>query len=562
MPQNQVLGVRQRTSGFGPLGSGPARGIVKGPFAGLAIALLLAGCAARDVAVSNTYEGDRASRLFTAGYQDVSDIYIEDVSLAELALAGMENLSAIDPEVKIVRRERGLTLTVRGRDTHNFPLPNRGDPDSWADVTAETINVGRQHSVQLAKAGAEDVYEAVFDGIVGELDGFSRYAGREEARENRASRDGFGGIGVRISLVDEGVKVLSVMENTPAEEAGLIDGDVFVMIEGQPVTGLSQREVVRRLRGPLRSRVTLTVDRQGEAQRRVITVTRAHIVPQTVKYRAEGDVGYLRVSGFNQSTARSLRKKIEYAVDDIGTEIKGLVIDLRSNPGGLLDQSVSVSDLFLKGGRIVSTHGRHPDSHQYFEASNSVLVGQIPVVVLINGSSASASEIVAAALQDTGRALVIGSSSFGKGTVQTVLRLPNEGELTLTWARFHAPSGYALNRRGVLPDICTSNGVATVDQVLERIRAGQLPIDRASQTLDVAPNDEDGVTRLRTLCPAAEGDNDLDLQTALALLNNPGLFAMALSDIPATARATDGEAFPAAPVESARAGQSGADKTL
>ena len=528
-------------------------------FAGFPLAVLLAGCLAHDTVTSPNYESDRANRLFAAGFQDVSDIYIEDVSIESLAMAGMENLSTLDPAIKIVRESGQLALTVDGRPASNLALPPRGDADSWADVTAATIKAGRQHSVQLAKAGAEDVYEAVFDGIVSELDGFSRYAGREEARENRASRDGFGGIGVRISLIDEGVKILSVMENTPAAASGLLDGDVIVMIEGEPVTGLSQREVVRRLRGPLRSRVTLTIDRKGVQQRQVVTVTRAHIVPQTVRYRAEGDIGYIRVSGFNQSTAHSLRKKLELAHDELGARLKGIVLDLRNNPGGLLDQSVSVSDLFLGGGRIVSTHGRHPDSHQYFEASAPALAGSTPLVVLVNGSSASASEIVAAALQDAGRAVVIGSSSFGKGTVQTVLRLPNEGELTLTWARFHAPTGYALNRRGVLPDICTSNGTSGLSTVLDNLQSGALPIARDRQTTNIAPNDEDSVAQLRALCPGAEGENELDLQIAKAILNNPALYAKAIIDAPMTASSRERQVTATGQTGS---GQAGGDKPL
>ena len=505
--------------------------------AALSLSLLLVGCTAYSVASSPTYQNDRANRLFAAGFQDVSDIYIEDVSIERLAMAGIGNLSSIDPAIEILRTGNRIAMTVDGRPAGSLELPPRSDADTWADVTAETIKAGRQYSVQLAQAGAEDVYEAVFDGIVGELDGFSRYAGREEARENRASRDGFGGIGVRISLIDEGVKVLSVMENTPAQDSGLLDGDVIVMIDGEPVTGLSQRDVVRRLRGPLRSRVTLTVDRKGEQQRQVITVTRAHIVPQTVSFRAEGDIGYIRVSGFNQSTANSLRKKVELAQEELGSRLKGIVLDLRNNPGGLLDQSVSVADLFLGGGRIVSTHGRHPDSHQYFEASSTALAGNVPLVVLVNGSSASASEIVAAALQDAGRAVVIGSSSFGKGTVQTVLRLPNEGELTLTWARFHAPTGYALNRRGVLPDICTSKGPLSLPEILDGLQSGVVPIGRSTQTTNIAPDDDDTVAELRSLCPGAEGENALDLEVALTILNNPALYAKAITDAPMTASA-------------------------
>ena len=212
------------------------------------------------------------------------------------------------------------------------------------------------------------------------------------------------------------------------------------------------------------------------------------------------------------------------------------MLDLRGNPGGLLDQSVSVSDLFMPRGRIVSTHGRHPDSHQFFDADRDDLARGKPVVVLVNGSSASASEIVAAALQDSGRGVVIGSNSFGKGTVQTVLRLPNEGELTLTWARFHAPSGYALQRRGVLPDICTSGEAGSVEALLEKIRRGERLINRQLRTQNINLNDTESLDELRANCPVSEEETDLDLQVALALLEDAGLYAEVLrGDGPRTA---------------------------
>ena len=505
----------------------------------LALAFVLVACSLRDDAPRQAYESDRASRLFSVGFQDVSDIYIEDVSIADLALAGLENLSTIDPSLSVAREHNELVLAVDGKQAASFATPGPRDADGWGDIAAAAVAAGQRNSSQLAAAAAEDVYEAVFDGLTAELDTFSRYAGREEARENRASRDGFGGIGVRISLVDEGVKVLSVMEDTPAEHSGVLDNDVIVMIDGKPAAGLSQREVVRRLRGPLRSRVTLTVKRDSEALPKLIKVTRAHIVPQTVNYRTEDGVGYIRISGFNQSTAGTLRAKLEQAEEVMGQRLKGFILDLRGNPGGLLDQSVVVSDIFLDSGRIVSTHGRHPDSHQYFDADDGDLADGLPIAVLINGNSASASEIVAAALQDAGRAVVIGSNSFGKGTVQTVLRLPNEGELTLTWARFHAPTGYGLNRRGVMPDICTSgSNVQSAEDVLEQLRRGVFPIDKVTRRTDVAPNDDEGLEALRAHCPIHEGENEIDIEVAADLLTDPSLYARALNGVPNTAGTT------------------------
>ena len=505
-------------------------------FAPLALALVLASCALPDNDSQQGYTTERASRLFAVGFQDVADIYIDDVPIADLALAGLENLSAIDPAVSVTRKSNRVILAIDGNDRAGFATPGPKDADAWGNLAAELVEISRQYSGRMAGAPAEDVYEAVFDGLTAELDSFSRYSGRDEARENRASRDGFGGIGVRIGLVDEGIKVLSVMENTPAEEAGIKDEDVIVAIDGEAARGLSQREAVRRLRGPLRSKVILTLDRAGESATHEIEVVRAHIVPQTVEYRAENDIGYLRVTGFNQSTAWTLRKKIELAESQLGERLKGFILDLRGNPGGLLDQSVVVSDIFLQSGRIVSTHGRHPDSHQYFDADSDDVAGGLPVVVLVNGNSASASEIVAAALQDSGRAVVIGSNSFGKGTVQTVLRLPNEGELTLTWARFHAPTGYGLHRRGVLPDICTSRDVTSVADMEERLRAGTLPIDKGLRRSDIPVGDDKALAALRASCPGNEGENGIDIEIANDLLTNPALYAIALRGAPNTAR--------------------------
>ena len=218
--------------------------------------------------------------------------------------------------------------------------------------------------------------------------------------------------------------------------------------------------------------------------------------------------------------------------------LDGIILDLRDNPGGLLDQAVSVADLFVDDGRIVSTHGRHPDSHQYFDARSDEVLDTVPMVVLVNGNSASASEIVAAALQDSGRAVVVGSNSFGKGTVQTVLRLPNEGELTLTWARFHAPSGYALHHRGILPDVCTSN-VDSREQALRDLDSGSLLISSTLQQAAISAEDEAALAALRLNCPLREDDNAFDVEIAQRLLGDPDLFARAKGSQVDTARSGD-----------------------
>ncbi len=504
----------------------------------LALAFSIVACATQDSSQSKVYDEDRTEAIFSVGYDDIANIYIDNVKISELAVAGIDGLGSLDPAFSVGREGNELSIYIEEARTETLRLPTNEDADAWGELTARAINASRTWSTELNQAEPELIYEAVFDGMLAELDGYSRYAGREEARENRASRDGFGGIGVRIRLIEEGVLVLSVMEGTPAEAAGLLANDVIVAINGEEVAGLSQREAVKRLRGPLRSKVVLTLDRPEVLDPVSAEVTRSHIVPQTVAYKRMGRIAYLQMTGFNQNTTRSLEEKLRFAKRDIGATLAGFILDLRDNPGGLLDQSVSVSDAFVSEGRIVTTRGRHPDSHQYFEADRDDLIADLPMVVIVNGGSASASEIVASALQDSGRAVVVGSVSFGKGTVQTLLRLPNQGELTLTWARFHAPSGYTLHRRGVLPDVCTSGENLDLEGLLAEVRDGSALVDRHIRNLNIANDDDIAIENLRALCPSREDrqDLDIDIEVAKRIIIEPELYARALEGAPHTAQ--------------------------
>lgn len=496
-----------------------------GGILGLSASVLLVSCTGSAVDPGRTaaYNPATAASMFSAGYEDVSSVYIEDVTARQLALAGLGNLHNIDPGVEITENAEQVSVRVGGQQAAAYKAPPHRDNEGWAKLTALAVDASRNRSSELVNAESESLYEYVFDGMLSALDDYSRYAGREEAQENRASRDGFGGIGVRIQIEDGGVRIKSVMEDTPAKRAGLEPNDLITHIDGATAAGVAQRDVIRQLRGRPNSPVRLTVARDGAPAPLSIEVVRAHIVPQTITYERRGNAALFNVLGFNQSTTRNLKDKIEQAFDAQGAQLSGLIIDLRDNPGGLLDQAVSVADLFLDKGLIVSTRGRHPDSHQIFDAHVGDSGRDLPIVVLINGNSASASEIVAAALQDAGRAIVVGSSSFGKGTVQTVLRLPNEGELTLTWARFHAPSGYALQDRGVMPDICTNLGEAVIDG--QRLGDDAYIVPGSVVRRDVAPGDDAAVEALHAYCPPHQDREDLDIEIAKRILDTSGLYA-------------------------------------
>ncbi len=486
------------------------------------------------------YDQAHGGRVFQVAYDHFDALYIEDLDLGELTMTGLENLAFLDTRIAVRARDGMIEILGDEEQLVALERPRSNHPGRWAKVTSEAISTMQMASSVIAANTAEEIYEAFFDSTLEELDDYTRYAGRADAREHRASREGFGGIGVRINVVEEGVLIIDVMEATPAERAGLKADDLIVAVDGQSLIGLDQREAVGHLRGPRASSALLTVERTGSAHPLPIIVTRDHIVPQTVRYRLEEDVVYLEILSFNQSTASTLRRKMILGKQALGPKLRGYVLDLRNNPGGLLDQAVEVADLFTPRGRIVSTHGRHPDSHQYFDGDEPPFSGDRPIVVLVNGLSASAAEIVAAALQDTGRAVVVGSNTFGKGTVQQVVPLPNEGELTITWARFHAPSSYTLNRRGVLPDVCVVGVDPAEENFASRLRRGEFLISWRTQHQSVDPLDEDALAALRAECPTDESRLEQSLEVAKVLLQDPSLFATARGLAPTA------EAFPPA----------------
>ncbi len=467
--------------------------------------------------------------MLVTGLSDIDSIYITKQDIGALALSGMQQLASLDPDLEVEGDQDELKLLQKGNLIEAESLEDGPDATAkqWGKAAAKLLKEARAKSSKVSDAGSEKIYEAIFSGIVGKLDGFSRYSGKDSAREERASRDGFGGIGVRISVDDGQVRITAVMHYTPAERLGLKRDDIIQKIDGKSVEGWSQQDVINQLRGEVDSRVILTLMRDGKDKPFDVSVKRAHVVPETVSYRREGDIAYFRIFSFNSGTASSLKREINDAKDEIGKKIKGYVLDLRNNPGGLVPQSVATADLFLDEGRIISVHGRHPDSHQYFESTEGDIAKEKPLVVLIDGNSASAAEIVSAALQDNGRAVLVGTNSYGKGSVQNIQQLPNTGEIKITWARFHAPSGYTLHHLGVLPTICTS-GKHNSDELLSELRMGELPAVPVAKRNAAKPDDTKALDELRKTCPARKNEDPVDLELAIKLLQQPSLYQSAL----------------------------------
>ncbi|WP_299439431.1 S41 family peptidase [uncultured Rhodospira sp.] len=481
---------------------------------------------------------EQAQRLFTHGYVAVSSRYIEPVDMATFVSAGLHGLTRIDPALDFGIRDGVLALSRDDQPVAALPTPADGRGSDWARLSIDAIQAARAVSPPLAAADAEAVYDALFDAALASLDPFSRYAGAEEARLNRGTRNGFGGIGILFEIDEtDAVMVREVVADGPADRAGLKAGDRIVAVEDVPFTRPTNQTVRALLRGPVGVPVRLTIRRDSLVE---VTVERGLIVMPTVELVRQDGIAVLRLSSFNQATAEAVADAVREARH--WGDTRGLIIDMRGNPGGLLDQSVTVADLFLDEGTIVSTRGRHPEARQYYSATRGDIAGGLPIVVLMDGESASAAEIVAAALQDGGRAVVIGTTSYGKGTVQTVVQLPNGGEITLTWSRFHSPSGYVLHGLGVPPVACTSGRArrtepAMVERVLADVRGHADTIARRlSSWRHTAFEDTERRLRLRALCPAEHHEPDgLDEVVARRLIRDPGLYARAIGLVGANA---------------------------
>jgi carboxyl-terminal processing protease len=489
-------------------------------------ALILTSCAVPPPAPSNKFVREDAASLFSAGFDTVQLYYVREPDVPKMMMLGLNGLATIDPAFSAEHADGQVRLLLNGSALATFQAPSDTDVVRWSYLTAAALETARLRSPTIAKTDIETTYKTIFDAALTELDRFSRYQTAKQAQSSRAHRQGYSGIGISLGKRGEHVTALEVFEDTPAAEAGIIAGDVIFAVNGTPITGWSLAKVAPVLRGPDGSRVDLTLIRGGK--RLPLTLERREVIEQTVFASIVEETSVIRVTGFNEQTSSRMRERIDAARAALGPALKGVILDLRGNRGGMLDEAVNLADLFIADGNILTTVGRHDDAHQNFSAEPDDNAELLPLVVLIDSGSASASEVVAAALQDTGRGLVIGARSFGKGTVQRVRDLPNNGALNLTWAEMRAPSGYTLSKYGVFPTICTGGELASPTSVLDRIRQGEVldagigPLRRAAEGLDPTAQ----ATLLKRCGDRRRGkiDRDFDMDLALGLLDAPVLF--------------------------------------
>jgi carboxyl-terminal processing protease len=351
----------------------------------------------------------------------------------------------------------GALVGVVGNVSLNQPNAPRGAiaavaDGQWLSVFGDVFSVVRSEYVDAPDEPA--LVEAAIKAMVSSLDPHSSYLSPKDFKDMQVQTSGrFGGLGMEVSLQDGAVKVNSVLEGNPAARGGVLANDKIVSIDGESVTGMTLEQAVGKMRGAINTSVRLSIVRDGLDAPFNLSLVRAEITIQSVRGEAKGDIGYVRINSFSEQTTSELRTLVDKIGQQVGPALKGWVVDLRNNPGGLLTQAVRVSDAFINVGGIVSVRGRKSDQRQQYDARTGDIMAGKPMVVLINGGSASASEIVAGALQDNRRATIIGTQSFGKGSVQTIIPLGADGALRLTTARYYTPSGKSIQAQGITPDV-------------------------------------------------------------------------------------------------------------
>lgn len=474
------------------------------------------------------FEVRLVAAVFGTAFDFILSRALEPTTLEQLALSGLRGVTTLDDTLAVDRRDGSLDLRQRDRSVFQRGVPMEQTGAAWGAALADVASAAWDASEPMRAAGTQTVISAMFGEALRDLDPYSRYVPPSLAANDRARRSGDAGAGIQIERVRDELVVRSVNADGPGAEAGIAPGDRVVAVDDQPTRGESLDTVNAWIAGVEGTAVTLTL-RGRDGRTRVAEVERAVVPPETVFFQRVGTLALIRVTGFSTDTDRRLSHEMERVIQSAGAGARGMVLDLRGNRGGLLRQAVAAADLLLETGLVSRTEGRNPNARHEFRATAGDITGGRPVVVLVDGRSASAAEIVAAALADHGRAVVVGSATLGKGLVQTIATLPNGGELFVSWSRMLGPGGWPIQGLGLLPQVCTSLGADALARQLASLNRGtsRMADALARHRAARAPLSAADTARLRAPCPAAEG-SDADLRAARALLGSPKAYAAAL----------------------------------
>jgi carboxyl-terminal processing protease len=507
------------------------RSAISHTVAALVAASLVASCettggSSPPSATTPTAADTSPERVILQAYRLIADRHVNEPDFRKISVETYRGFANADPELSLQTSEQAYAVLRNGKVILSRPTPtDPADGRAWGTLLTDLFAASIEASPILQQSDRNALTKAAMVATTSQLDRNTRYADPDEARDNRFQRDGGGGIGITVERVDNKTIIRAVQDGSPAAKGGIREGDQILSIDHENMVDRPLIDVVHKLRGPVGAPVSLTVLRPNDGQTLSAALKRGRIIPTTVTYERDGNLALIHLTGFNTATTDALVRAMDKARAEIGPELGGFILDMRGNRGGLLDQAESVSELFIGDGVIFSTKGRHPDAGRTYRSDSHDRASDLPIVALVNGNSASAAEIVAAALQDRGRAVVVGTTSYGKGTVQTVVRLPNQGELILTWSRLIAPSGYTWNELGVMPNICTAK-VPDPDKLApSTVDANRSLLQQWHAERHPSPQE---VSDLRKICPPGEEMPERDVDIAGRLLHNPALYAQAV----------------------------------
>lgn len=483
-------------------------------------------CASSNLPEITSVDDPQTRDLLNQTIELVATRYIDPISREQILVNTLDGLSELDDNIRVDITPDDLVLKYGAQTVQTIELPQTIDsvdsPMVWSEITIKGLGTYRAYSPYLRSSTTRDIQSALISGAIRNLDRYSRYEGPKQSETARNRRDGYIGIGVRV-IGGQGYPVVKLVHpDSPADLAGLHPGDEIVSINGDDMYGQTSQFTAQLLHGQEGSGVRLEVNTASSAEIIPMEIVRERVIDRTVFTEFRDNVLIARLSSFNNATATALSDSVLTAQLHPGG-LKGVVLDLRGNRGGLLQQGVAVADLFLENGPIGNTFSRVTAARHVFKAETGDVSAGVPLVVLIDGRTASSAELVAAALQDRNRAVLIGSTSFGKGSVQAINDLPNKGTLTFTWSRMTAPSGYTFDRIGLFPAICTGTPpqkVNAYDQVTNALahRDQIAKVMTKWRSLDYL--DESTRRELRNVCPADTHGTGFDVDVALELIKN------------------------------------------
>lgn len=473
------------------------------------------------------FDQDRLTTVYSEALIFIAPRILAPVPVPQLTIWGLQGLTALDANLRIVTKETQLQLFRQTQILLEVPMPKDDAPAAWARTAAMLTSASFPVSAPVRHAGAQRVIQGFFDEMFSRLDPYSRYVPPVQAGEDRARRAGRAGLGLTVGQRSGIIEVKSVIRDSPGAIAGIRPGDILAAIDEQRTQDQDPSTIGALLSGPEGSAVILSW-RGRDGRTRDARLVRVMVSPETVFARRTADVLVLRITSFSNTTASHIALSVQDALAE-PRPVDGIVLDLRDNRGGLLRQAVTAADSFLPEGLVATTVGRDPDSMNVWRSTEGELAENVPLIILVDGRTASASEILAAALADRGRAVVVGSATVGKGMVQTIDPLPDGGELFVTWSQTLAPLGWPIQGLGVLPQVCTSLGQDALNRQLASLSTGFQPMAAAikrSRAVRI-PVKATEALEIRAPCPAAEGRN-ADLEAARLLISNPAAYAAAL----------------------------------